>query len=99
VHLLLHHGAVSKMQARGASGSIRRQPLRLALLGFLIEVELQLVAEFFFAAIAVDPPSKLAEERHGSSPVKCSTSPIARVKACHFDCSATSCLRPNAVNR
>ena len=87
------------MQARGAPGSIRRQPVCLTLGGFFVEVELQLLAQLFFTSIAVDQPSELAEERHGSSPVGFSTSPIARVKACHFDCSLTSCLRPSAVNR
>ena len=92
---------VAQVTVRGPSSLILRQPVGLTLARFLLQVELQLLAELVFFTPPLQPQGQLPpRRRHGpSSTTGFSSSPMARANASHFDCSLASCFRPNGVMR
>jgi len=69
------------------------QALGAALVRFLIEVELQLLAQLGFLVAPADEPAQLPQER-SHRPSSCAAGfrirPMARLNASHFECSAAS---------
>ena len=61
--VLPYQSDVSQLAARGPSRLLLRQTFRLALFGFLIEVELEFVGKLIFLARAVYQPIQLTKER------------------------------------
>ena len=64
-------------------------------------MELKFLAEIRFLAAALHQRSQLLKERGHcpSCPAGFTINRMARENVSHFDCSATSCLRPGRVRR
>jgi len=69
--------------------------------GVFLEMKAQFFAQFGLFVTAANQPAQFSKERshHTSPSAGLRTSPMARVKACHFDCSLASCFRPELVRR
>src|SRR5678815_4819828 len=92
--------SVAQVAPRSPSGLFCGHSAGLAFLHLLLHMELELFVKQLLLSPALQPPLEFAKEgNHSGSSSGLRSSPMAREKASHFDCSAISCFRPFGVMR
>ena len=98
--LFFDAGHIAKFAQRRITCFFLRRPLRLALLGLLLQMKLKLLLQLLFFPAPLRQPAQLPEEcihRASRSP-GLKINPMARENAFHFECSLANCFRPRVVS-